>query len=120
MGLDERPMFTTPQRVWHHLMRFRACGEERWVQRQQAHHAKQQAKKKRSAASSHTLQPKLPAPRCPAKGGAKRSEHHYAIRVYAKLMLMPGEKRGQQFSVINTEELQEQQEPAQIWLNFMP
>ena len=31
MGLDERPIFTRPQVVWHHLMCLRAYGEERWA-----------------------------------------------------------------------------------------
>ena len=54
--------------------------------------ASQQAKKKRFAVSGHTLQPKRPTQRCPAKGGAKRSEHHHATDFYAKPMLMAGEK----------------------------
>ena len=100
IGLDERPIFTRPQAVWHHRLRLRAHSEEQWAQRQKAHHAKQQARKKRSAASGHTLQPKQPAQRCPAKGGATRSEYHYATNFYAKPMLMPGEKRGRQFSAL--------------------
>ena len=31
MELDERPTFTRPQVVWHHIMRLRAYGEERWA-----------------------------------------------------------------------------------------
>ena len=84
------------------------------------HHAKQQARKKRPAASGNTLPPKQLAQRCPAKGGAKRSAHHYATDFYAKLVLPPGEKRGQQFLVLSSEELEEQREQgsAPIRLNF--
>ena len=122
MGLDERPTFTGLQAVWHHLMRLRSYGEEQWAQTQKAHHAKQQARRKYSAASSHTLQPKWPAQRCPAKGGAQRLEHHYATDFCATPMLMPGEKQGRQFLVLSAEELQEQRErgPTQMWLNFTP
>ena len=45
--------------------------------------------------------------RCPHKGGAKRSTHHYATDFCVKHVLPPREKRGQQFLVLSSDELKE-------------
>ena len=41
MGLDGRPILTRPEDVWHHLLRLRAYGDERWARWQKAQTARQ-------------------------------------------------------------------------------
>ena len=75
MGLDECPIFTRLQAVWHHLMQLKAYGEERLARERR--HITQSNKPGRSALRRQ-------ATHCNPNG------HHYAADFYAKPVLIPG------------------------------
>ena len=111
-GLKDRPVFTRPAAVWHHLRRMQQHSAARWAQQQQARVARQQRKRRRAQGTKTK-----PAPaqqpqkaKCPGKGGAKRSAGAYSSDFYASPVLPPGTRRGPQYYV--TEEVDISAGPA--------
>ena len=115
MGLEGRPLFTSPLEVSRHLHRLRTYGEERWAQKQQARQAQKKARRNKAQGAKPQRNPAAATDRrrCPAKGGAKHSAMHYGTDFYAK-PTAPDGRRHLPFQVVDTGPADASQEPHPI------